>query len=188
MEILQMDRLTQLEKIKAIIDLQRFLSELTIEYPKHNIWFDRMIKSMFKECDRKILLAVENQSIIGATILKDTAIEKKICTIRVDKKYQKMGIGKSLVIKSMEELSIDKPIITVSSTKNREFLSLFKYFGFQLEATYVNKYKRDTWEYVYNGILLPETLLKPEKEGLFLTNKYSFNKNLKGDQKVGIMV
>lgn len=91
-------------------------------------------------------------------------MKKKICTLRVDQNFQKNGIGKALVAKSMEILGTNEPIITVSNRKHNEFDRLLKYFGFKLESIYYEKYKLNTHELVYNGALSPETIIKPELE------------------------
>lgn len=172
MKYLTLSDLHQMEKVKYINEISIFLKDIVIEYPLHNIWYNRMINSIGVNCDREILLAIEDAKILGVAILKNSSSEKKICTLRVDQSFQKNGIGSTLVAKSMEMLETDKPIITVSNRKYHEFDKLFKYFGFNLESVYYEKYKMNTFEFVYNGILLPETFINPGLEK-YETNKLS---------------
>lgn len=44
-----------------------------------------------------------------------------------------------------------------------EFQKLFNYFGFSLEKVYHSKYLSESDEYCYNGILLPESILRQNK-------------------------
>ena len=169
MYYIKLSMLPPIEKIRYIRKLEKFLSDLVYEYPSHNEWYNKMIISMYTNFDRDIILAVEKCDIIGVAILKKTDIEKKICTLRVDEKYQNLGIGSMLVKKSIEILETERHIITVSSDKCGEFRKLFNYFGFNIETVYYNKYRNNTAEIVYNGILLPESLL--------ITNENTFEGN-----------
>lgn len=161
MKIIKLSNLPYAEKLSYIAKLEIFLKDLIFEYPLHDIWYRKMINSMYLYQEREILLAVEKDIIIGTAILKNTASEKKICTLRVDKNYQKRGIGRALIIQSFEILQTERPIITVSSNKYQEFSKIFDYFGFDLEAVYEEKYRYSVDEFVYNGILLPESLIIP---------------------------
>lgn len=148
---------------KYINKIQFFLTDLIDEYPLHDKWFKEIAKEL--KCninkEREILFVKsENDEIIGVSILKKTEFEKKICTLRVAKNYQKKGIGTMLVKASCEFLATDKPIITVSQSRHHEFIRLFKQFNFTLDTIYCGKYCPGVKEYCYNGILLPESILK----------------------------
>lgn len=162
MEIVRVSEMSRIAKAKCESYIRFFLMDLCLEYPLHNIWYEKMIKSMEEKSDREILAVFENDILLGTAILKNTVDEKKICTFRVKSNYQKRGIGKQLMLKSFEYLETDKPIITVSQQKNHEFKRLLDFFGFNLESIYWGKYVKGSTEFVYNGILLPETLLEDE--------------------------
>lgn len=149
---------------KYINKIKLFLSDLVIEYPLHNKWFKGVVKDLKeKRYSREILFATNSMDeIIGVSILKRTNCEKKICTFRVAEKYQRQGIGTLLMLKSLEILETDKPIITVSESKHQEFKKLFQRFNFCLKKVYFGKYRYLTKEYCYNGVLSPETILKQD--------------------------
>ena len=112
---------------------------------------------------REILFVISDfDEVIGVSILKKTHLEKKICTFRIAENYQRQGIGTMLMKTSLEFLNTNKPIITVSSTKHAEFIPIFKRFNFCLKKVYFGKYRNLKIEYCYNGILLPETILKSQ--------------------------
>lgn len=148
---------------KYINKIRFFLLDLVDEYPLHDIWFKEIAKELRSTInkEREILFIIsENDEIVGVSILKKTEYEKKICTLRIADNYQRKGIGTMLVKASCEFLATDKPIITVSQSKHNEFIRLFKHFNFILNTVYYGKYKLGVNEYCYNGILLPESILK----------------------------
>lgn len=161
-----MNKILQISKTKCfnkyINKIKHFLSDLVIEYPLHNKWFNGVVQELKKDSNSREILFIINDldEIIGVSILKKTNYEKKICTFRVAEKYQRQGIGTLLMRKSIEILETAKPIITVSESKYREFNKLFKKFNFCLKRVYVNKYQYSSIEYCYNGVLSPETILK----------------------------
>ena len=161
MRIVRISELPVIKRNQYIYQLRDFLKNLVLEYPLHNVWYDKMIISMYENFDREIVLAFEGEIIIGAAILKSTLQEKKICTLRVSKLYRRKGIGRQLLMQSLDILQIEKPIITIPSYRYLEYKPLFDYFSFNLEAVYNGKYYSNKNEYVYNGILLPESLINP---------------------------
>lgn len=182
MEFLRMSELDYIDKIAYIESVRCFLEDLIIEYPLHNIWFEKMINSMEKNYDREILLSINNNILMGIAILKNTKSEKKICTLRVGENFQKRGIGKKLITESMEILETNKPIITISQKKYDEFKKLFYYCGFDLEEIHYGKYKKGLCEFVYNGRLMPETLIGEEQKTIntwsIYENSYINNKKI----------
>lgn len=85
--------------------------------------------------------------------MKRTFAEKKICTLRVEQKYQKMSIGKQLIGLSLEWLNTEKPLITVHKSKQYEFDKLFQYYNFQLMDEKQGYYSLFSTELSYNGEL-----------------------------------
>ncbi len=159
-KLLQITETDNLEKY--INKIRTFLSDLVIEYPLHDQWFSGVVGELRKNTKTREILFILNNSdeIVGVSILKKTKLEKKICTFRVAEKYQRQGIGTMLMKKSLEFLETDKPIITVSGSKHNEFIRLFKRFNFSLNMVYFGKYCDLSFEYCYNGVLSPETILK----------------------------
>ena len=129
------------------------LIELNSEYPDFEKWFFLRVKKDILKGDRDILFRIRENNITGLSIVKRTNIEKKICTFRVFEKYQKQGIGKSLLLESFDLLNTQTPLITVSSQKEFQFMKLFNYFGFAKSGELSDYYGKNKVEVTYNNIL-----------------------------------
>lgn len=141
--------------------IYQFVKRLSWEYPDFLQWYEKLFtnnKDISPE--REIIVCESNFTIVGLAILKSDEQEKKICTLRVDKKFQRQGIGTNLVRMSLEWLEEDYPIITMHKSKQNQFASLLNYYGFKLEQTQPHYYSIFSTECVYNGIL-------PEKQTFF---------------------
>ena len=150
-----------------------FIRRLSIEYPYFINWYsnlftdDKELKS-----DREIIICESNYKIVGLAILKSSEYEKKICTLRVDRKYQHQGIGKKLMQLSLEWLECDYPVITMHKSKQVQFDSLLKYYGFKLEQKQMHYYSIFSTEYVYNGELPDKKLFFNKFEIMDMQNVY----------------
>lgn len=129
------------------------LSDLVNEYPGFENWYYQKVIPQVVDGSRIIIIAEYEGYLSGIAILKRTLFEKKICTLRVMPKYQRLGIGRELLGASCNFLGDDKPLITVSSGRLSQFNRLFKSFGFCLTDVKEGYYKADSAEYVYNGYL-----------------------------------
>lgn len=147
-------------KEKALEEVRIFLANSIYDYPRHDEWYRGIMREIREGFDREMIVAYNGQRIAGVSILKRSQVEKKICSLRVAKEYRGNGIGTALFKRSMDYLETDKPILTVSQNKKDEFKKIFEYFGFSLEQVYPGKYRQGINEYCYNGILLPEKILK----------------------------
>lgn len=139
-----------------------FLQDLNREYPAFRKWFECLF--VFPEClksDRAILFCMKGREIAGLAILKRTDEEQKICTLRVDRRFQRMSAGRALMRMSFEWLENDKPLITVHKSKYREFNKLFRYYDFVLEDKKWCYYKLFNTELAFNGEL-PRRFIVPE--------------------------
>ena len=131
-----------------------FLWPLCFEYPHFKAWYNGLfVESGNLHTDREIIMCMHNVRLVGVAILKKTIAEKKICTLRVDQRYQRNGIGHELIERSLNWLEDDKPLITVRQSKAYQFQKLFEYFGFKLEQKYPMYYTFLGIEQVYNGEL-----------------------------------
>lgn len=133
-------------------------SKLRLEYPEYREWYFNKVVPGLNALERDIILVLNECEILGVSIIKDSN-EKKICTFRIDEKYQRQGIGKLLFEKSFEILNCEKPIITIPGARVNEFNRIFKYFNFKLEGKYVNYYRHNSFELAYNGILDTEIII-----------------------------
>lgn len=143
--------------------IRKFVKKLVFEYTDFRKWFLKLFQNgaVLKE-GREILLCECDYQLAGIAILKNDGNEKKICTLRVAKTFQRNGIGQNLMELSFEWLNEDKPLITIHDSKRREFKKLFERYDFQLEEERKGYYRLFSTELVYNGVL-------PEKQ--FLLNR-----------------
>lgn len=146
--------LDSLQKSLYYFAVYSFLSHLVIEYPQFREWYQKLFTSDFElRPDREIIICSYQSGFAGVTILKKTAEEQKICTLRVARKYQKQGIAKNLMKLGIEWLEDERPLVTLHKSKEREFKALFDYFDFKLEQKCRGYYNLFGSELVYNGNL-----------------------------------
>ncbi|VEB24404.1 GNAT family N-acetyltransferase [Avibacterium volantium] len=125
-------------------------------YPGISDWFDKKVKSEVSNNpkEREILLVTTKEhnrlKIIAILILKNKNGEKKICTIRVDEKYRKQGIGNALFDKAFKYLDTDSPLITVSEECDPSLKKLLKKYNFKQTSKKKNLYREGKLEYFYN--------------------------------------
>ncbi len=132
--------------------IQLFLYDLTCDYPFFGEWL-KIALSEIVIGKRQVVILTEEcnpQRLIGLTILKIDPSENKICTIRVDKDYQRLGYGTELVKKSLELLGTDCPLITVSEKHIDAFIPFFKQFGFKISGKVKSLYHNGEFEYFFN--------------------------------------
>ena len=131
-----------------------FLANLP--YPNIDAWFNKIINEInhYPE-NREMFICLSNDgespSILGLIILKKTHFEKKICTLKVDDRYQRKGIGSALILKSFDFLETDKPLITVPEEYDDVFSKTLNKFGFKKTDEIHGLYRENKIEYIYNG-------------------------------------
>lgn len=132
------------------------LSFLRTEYPGFYTWFYNKVIPGLSNDSRKVFLAKTSISfgkVNGVLILKDSNIEKKICTLYVDKKSRMNGIGQKFIDIAFNELNTDKPLITVSDNRISEFSKILKKNNFAIADYLSNCYSNNHIEYTFNGHL-----------------------------------
>lgn len=131
-----------------------FIGDLCKIYPNIEEWFQNKVKKELEEKkgSREILLVLNGNihPIVGIAILKKSENEKKICTIRVHKKFLKRGIGSKLFEESIKFLEEPKPMITISEDTIDAFKPLLKKFNFKLFEEKMGLYVPGKKEYIYN--------------------------------------
>lgn len=144
----------------------KMIKSLEPEYSNVKNWLYKKVLPELNELKRSIIyLRDENDSsdskysVKACLILKNTSIEKKICTIWInttlvpESEYE--FIISLLVDKAIKELKIDLPLVTLSS-KNKYFNIYEKVFndhGFILMDVKNDYYVKGDKEYCYNGVL-----------------------------------
>ena len=162
----QVDPLGQVFHAKNIYN---FLFSLNFEYPQFNKWYWSLFDdSGVVKSNRELLICLDDGIVAGVSILKKDDVECKICTLRVSKQYQNLGVGSKLLEKSFEILENEKPLITIHISKFHEFEKIFNRYNFKLEQEISGCYGFFRSELSYNGVL--ETNLLKEED---LFNKIS---------------
>lgn len=139
------------------------LSFLRTEYPEFYSWFYDKVIPELSNGSREVFIAQTPLSfgkVNGVLVLKKTNSEKKICTLYVDKESRMNGIGQKFMNIAFNELNTDKPLITVSDTRLKEFNRLLNKFNFESVDTLPDYYAYNHTEYTFNGHLyLPESVI-----------------------------
>lgn len=139
------------------------LSFLRTEYPDFYAWFYKKVVFGLSNNSRKIFLASNPHSfgkVNGVLILKDTNSEKKICTLYVDKESRMNGIGNKFMEIAFNELNTDRPLITVSDNRLKEFSKLLNKYNFESVDALPDYYADNHTEYTFNGHLYLPTSIK----------------------------
>lgn len=129
------------------------LYSLSSFYPDFYNWYESKVKDGIISGERKILLATRERQIAGIAIVKDTKLEKKLCCLRVSKKFQGSGVGILLFERSFETLGTNKPLLSISNQNIEQFNKIFRYFGFHHENSYQDLYRKNNIELSFNGFL-----------------------------------
>jgi hypothetical protein len=140
------------EKANLANQIYYQLCDLKIDYCEFYTWYYSKVVPQISQGTRNIVILKYGCQIAGIVITKNQ-LEKKICTLRVNPKYQKNGVGKILIENAFNILETEKPIITVSDYRVFEFRRILNYYGFKLEKVYKNYYKDFRSEFSYNGLL-----------------------------------
>lgn len=156
---------------KQVQEVGEMLSFLRQDYPDFRYWYNNMVLPGLTYGSRQIYTATDRDSnrLAGAMILKDTPVEKKICTLCVLDEHQRHGIGTRFVELAAQRLCTMTPLITVSSRHLEEFGVFFEQFSscnrihFTLGGSYEGYYRDGMTEYTFNGIL--PTRLKKTMNG-----------------------
>lgn len=161
------------EKLLYYTSIRKMLRCLNIEYPDFYGWYDGLFQEDKELYDnREIIICEKECHIAGVVILKSTEEEKKICTLRVAKPFQRQGIGRKLMELSLEWLEEDKPLITMHKSKQHQFASLLDYYGFTLAEKQWNYYNIFSTELSYNGVLTKKETFFSRQEIMRISGWY----------------
>lgn len=146
----QMD--AALKKIYKIL-IYQFLLELNTNYPAFFLWYQTLFVQDELKAGREIAVVVVDNQIAAVSIWKVSAAERKICTLKVGRSFQRRGYGRMLMEAAFEYLGTARPFFTVDSKSVRQFTDLFLYYGFYVAEEKRNYYGLLKTELVYNGFL-----------------------------------
>ena len=119
-------------------------------YPGYDRWFREIFMPGLLRKERMYIVAQDDSgALAGYALIKKTAEEKKICTLFVDPKFRKQGLGQQLMKRTLAVLG-PRPLITVSGRNLPQLAGLLDAFGFQLSAVKKGVYRADDAEYYFN--------------------------------------
>lgn len=120
------------------------------DYPDYENWFwEKHVIGIF-EGNRDTIIAIKNNKIIGISNIKNTPLERKICTLSVDRRYRMRSIGSKLIEISLKLLQTKTPIITMSLYKLPEFYSIIRKNNWIVTSCKKNFYKEGVYEVFFN--------------------------------------
>jgi hypothetical protein len=125
-------------------------------YPSFDFWFQRKVLPGIAAGERTVLVEIREGRLIGLAILKHSAGEKKLCTLRVRPEFECRGLGVRMFESAFEILGTARPLLSVSDLSLPKFTRLFDHFGFSCEAAYRGLYTPRTTEFSFNGLLVEE--------------------------------
>jgi GNAT superfamily N-acetyltransferase len=142
---------------KAQHKIYNQLIDLNESYPGFDEWFYKTVFPELSVCpeQREIIIIISTRDkkkiLSGIAILKKTAEERKICTIRIHEQFRGMGIGTMLFEECFKFLETRLPIITISDKREADFIKHIKKFNFTKTQSLQDLYKPGSIEFVYNG-------------------------------------
>lgn len=122
-------------------------------YPEFDKWLTSTVLPGIPTGERTIIIERRDDITAGVLILKHTATEKKLCTLRVRPAFESKGLGVRLFETAFQVLGTERPLLSVSQPLEPKFHRLFTYFGFAKEAVYQGRYLPMVDELAYNGLL-----------------------------------
>jgi len=132
---------------EQMLDLTKSINDT---YPEQTKWFkEKFITGLQKKERMYIIAQDDDNTLAGCVLIKNTEEEKKICTLFVNPKFRRQGLGKQLMEQTLKELG-EHPLITVSSRNLSQLSSLLEPCGFHLSATKKGVYNSEDTEYYFN--------------------------------------
>lgn len=129
--------------------LIRDLSEISPLYPCFKGWLTFKFLGNLSKGQRKLLVAHNGDSVVGYSLLKQSAQESKICTFYIIDEYRELGVGQELMTQSLQTLDSSETFITVSDERLEELSPLLKAKGFTLSSSVVDMYRSGSSEHIW---------------------------------------
>ena len=140
-------------------------------YPQFSNWFADRVLPGIARAERTIVLEERCGKVVGFLILKHTASERKLCTLRVRNELQNRGLGIRLFETAFRVLETEKPLLSVADVNLGAFEKIFRYFNFSSGYAYRDLYRPGSTEFSFNGQLVdrfayPQVDCEPAKDHL----------------------
>ncbi|HEY5823241.1 MAG TPA: hypothetical protein VIT44_02680 [Cyclobacteriaceae bacterium] len=135
---------------KAIDDIAKITYSFGEAYPEIKTWFHNKVIPGLHSGERIMLYVPSDKGIVALAILKDSPLEKKICTFYVSPEVRGKGLADILFIGSFEKLKTVKPLISVPENTLNRFKKYFAQYKFhQTSSRFLTS--KNMREFVYNG-------------------------------------
>lgn len=125
------------------------LKDVAPLYPHFKSWLYFTFKPGFERGLRSIISARIDGRLAGLALLKNDAIEKKICTFFVLPEFREQGIGSKLMKESLAFLDSSETFISVSEERDSELFPLLSSNGFRCSSRITGYYRKDKYESFY---------------------------------------
>jgi len=102
-----------------------------LQYPEYLKWYYSKNIPRVLNGSGEIIFFLDGLTVAGLSILKKDIQEEKICTLMINKEYQKKGYSKQLLESSFEFLGTDKPLITIPSNRIEEFQGIISAYDWK---------------------------------------------------------
>ena len=132
------------------------LQGLNQYYPDFSFWFVNRVMPGVMTGNDILIVAKEHDQIIGVSIGKKHADEKKLRCVRIAPSHQKRNVWKPIIDATLRELDCDKPVCTVAQEMIDLYSRIFiNHYGFNLTGVDRGTYRRGINEYCFNDAQSP---------------------------------
>lgn len=132
-------------------DVYAVLAHLRHFYPDFEAWFWQKVVPGLADGTRKLCVETRGQAIVGVSIAKLNADERKLCTLWVAESARGTGLGERLLRDACKWLGTDTPYATVPAERMDEVVQLFGKPGFQKSEAGEGLYRPGKKEFTFNG-------------------------------------
>lgn len=135
---------------RAIGDIANITFSFGKVYPEIETWFLSKVIPGLHSGERIMLYIPGDTGIVALAILKDSPLEKKICTFYISPEARGKGLAHILFNGSFEKLQTSRPLISVPENTLGSFTKYFVQYNFsQTGSRFLTS--QNMREFDYNG-------------------------------------
>lgn len=128
-------------------------------YPDFDGWFiNKCMPSIVSGLDKMVIAENDNQ-MVGVAIIKNSSDEKKLRCVRVSPEYKSRGIALHLIDIALTLLDCDKPVTSVPEELFHDWSRiLVNRYSFNLTTVEKGECRPNKLEYFFNGAPIEPTV------------------------------